>query len=270
MTKKKQETKTEVVEAQPVNVPERKVSTVKLNELDYKKISIVLGVMLLLLAAFIAFIMFSNYDDKLTKYLGYVAMGCIMLTILLFRVVQKTIGWDFVRKVMYVSKNKAKGYVMLKVHTVSGRPKYEIAKGGKWVTYEFKESGNNISKRMFYDPLAIYNDYVADVPILEGTPDDIFPTNRFTGTRVTTSPELVEKTIIDSSKSADELDKYKKYTRYALIGLGIMAVGLFFGFDLYRQSIDSCNANALALLKESSKSATVVAGSVLFKRQLKW
>lgn len=268
VNKNKQQTESVVGEVlQPVTEP----NTVEIHKFDWKKVAILCGSMLIMTLIFLYFIMFTNYEDKLTKYMGAAGMGSIALLIIMFRVVQISVGWSFVRKILWVSKNKVKGYIMLKVHTVSGRPKYEVAKGGRWITYQFEENGNKISKRMFYDPLAIYHDYGADIPILEGTPDDIFPTNRFTGTRVTTSPELVEKTIIDSSRSADELDKYKQYTKYAMYGLGIMAVGLFFGFDLYRQAIADSNAAVIEATKLCTQSATIVAGTTLtnFKRRLK-
>lgn len=257
--KKKEQVDAEVVAA-PVEP-----NTIPLESFNWKKIAVLslstLGIVLL----FLYFLMFTNYEDKLTKYLGAAAIMGIMMLGVMFKVVSSSVGWDFVRKIMAVKKNKGKGYLLLKIHTVSGRPNYEIAKGGKWITYQFDENGNNISKRAFYDPLATYNDYSADVPMLEVTPDDIFPLNRFTATRITTCPELVEKTIIDSSKSADELDRVKKYMKYMIIALGIMAGGLFFGFDLYRQAIAESNQAVIQATKMCAQSATIVAGPVIVK-----
>jgi len=244
----------------PPEIPKKESEPEKPIELPdpkWKFLAIVLSLAVILLLGLLYSLMFRNFNDKYLNYLGLAGGIGLMFGVLMIYVVMKTVGFGLIRQIMWVAKNKKKGYLMLKIHTVSGRPKREIVKGGRWLTYQFEESGVKRDKRLYYDPLAVYNDYSADIPIIEGTPDDIFPSNRFTGTRVTTSPELVEKTIIDASRSADEFDSLKKWRRYLIIGIVGFLILAYLGFDLYSQRLAACTDSVVELAKLAGQSAVI-------------
>lgn len=237
----------------------------------WKKMAGLLGVAIIGLITLLYFILYGYIgESKLQQVILYAGFGGLMLGAMLYMFINKTVGFKFLTMLVKLNKLKKKGYILLRVHTINGRPQYKIVKDSTIINYQFRENNNDTTKILLNDPLAKYYDFGCDIPIIDCTTNDILPLNRFTQTRIGASPELIGKFIVDASKSVDELESLKKWRKYLLYIMGGAAVAVFFGFDLYSQRLAAAQEDVTEMAKLCSQSATIVAGSVISNVKAKY
>ena len=61
--------------------------------------------------------------------------------VICWKLIEKTIGFGFVINLWRLNKLKKNGWIVLKIHTVSGRPVYRIVKDDKLIYYDWIENG---------------------------------------------------------------------------------------------------------------------------------
>ena len=201
---------------------------------------------------------FLKPSETVKTYAGYYfTMAAAGFGLMGFFLVKNTIGWKLAINLMKVKKLRRKGYGILKIMNLAGSPEYKIVKYSPLIPYTYVEAGINKNKLVAFDKFAITEEW--GVPIITCNPNDILPINIYNGSRITVSPELMEKNIVDNSKSAETIAQYRKYIIYGLIGIGILAGLTILGFDLYSQRLAESNQLLAACYREVPRSATILA-----------
>jgi hypothetical protein len=196
---------------------------------------------------------------ELTQILiGLTALG-LFAGLISLNLVQQTVGIKFAVQLLKAKRLKKKGYGLLKVFNIGGRPEYKTVKFAPLIRYTIKENDEDRNKLVLFNQFAKYEDFGADIPILECNPNHIAPKNYLNGASITVSPEVTEKLIVDGAKSQEEIDLLKKHRRNALIFVGILLVGIIVGFDLYSQRIADANAQ-IAQLAQTCAQGTIITG----------
>jgi hypothetical protein len=203
-------------------------------------------------------------DNKLL--IGISAFGLIgaFLGVIGFNIVKKTVGWKLGIKLFKLRKLRYKGHMLLKIFDLSGIPQYKEVKASPRITYNYIENGEKKDKVVFFNQQARYFDFNG-IPVIDCNPNDISPKNPYGHGNVVIAPEIVEKNIVDNSKSAEQIDNLKQWRKYLIIIVVILLVGGFVSFDLIANRLAEANEATIACYKEGAKTATIVAGAGLTK-----
>lgn len=198
-------------------------------------------------------------ENKVVIILGCTTLIGLFLGVIGFMLVKNTVGWNLGIKLMKMRRLRYKGFVILKVFHVSGRPQYNIVKASSRIVYIYEENGIKKKKVVFYDPYGKYEDFLG-IPIIECNPNDIQLKNTFNGSRIGAAPEIIEKNITDNSMSAAQIDTLKAQRRWILIAFGIVAGLTLLGFDLYAQRLAAANEATVACYRDAGKTAIIQSG----------
>ena len=208
-------------------------------------------------------------ENKAVLILTSTTLIGMFLGIIGFILVKQTIGWNLGVKLMKMRRLRFKGFVLLKIFDVSGRPQYRIVKASSRIVYKYKDNGEDKKKVVFYDPYGKYEDFIG-IPVIECNPNDIQLKNTFNGSRIGTAPEIIEKNIVDNSMSAQQVDSLKSQRKWILIIVSILAGVALLGFDLYAQRLADSQQAVIACYKDQGKTAIIQAGMFLMVSFKKW
>lgn len=171
--------------------------------------------------------------------------------------VKNSVGWGFISSIAAV-KRRNKFDLVLRIKSPAGKEDYLFVKQSPIIKYPYRENGKDVEKSVIYDEKAI--DYLNGCPILNVTPLDIRPIDRDTGLFVTIPGEIIEKLAVDSSRNAEEKEKYDKERRmmiYALIGMCALFI---IAISYLNQTNSELQQQLAQVTIEAVKSANVIAG----------
>lgn len=171
--------------------------------------------------------------------------------------VKNSVGWGFISSISAV-KRRNKFDLVLRIKSPAGKEDYLFVKQSPIIKYPYRENGKDVEKSVIYDEKAI--DYLNGCPILNVTPLDIRPIDRDTGLFVTIPGEIIEKLAVDSSRNAEEKEKYDKERKmmiYALIGMCALFI---IAISYLNQTNSELQQQLAQVTIEAVKSANVIAG----------
>lgn len=188
------------------------------------------------------------------------AFGSVFLIWAVYKMINATIGFKFLVTLYKARKMKNKGYGLFKEFSLAGKPIYHLVKYDDIIRYKTKVNGQDKNGMALFNPYARYEDFGANIPIVEGTYNDISLKNVFTGNRIGMNPDLADKIIVESGITPKDLDDVKKHRKWLMFLLGGIAIAGILSFDLFAQRLAEANASTAACYKELGKSATITAG----------
>lgn len=201
---------------------------------------------------------FCKPTDVAKSYVTYYfTIGACVFGFLGYVLISTTISWKTAFSIMKAKRLKKKGYGFIKIMNLSGIPEYKVVKFEPLIPYEFKENGEIKKKCVVFEKFAITEEF--GIPTITCNPNDILPINMYNGSRITISPELIEKNIVDNSKSAETIAQYKKYIMWGLIVIAILAGITFLSFDLYGQRLGDASIKLAECYKSIPKEAVILA-----------
>ncbi len=266
--KEKEVVKPEVVEEPPKLkfTEQMKFNMKELTGNPWFKAGIVMSVLVGILMFVLSAIMFRNITDSIAQQvmLGLAMLG-IFAALASWKLVEKTIGFGFVINLWRLNRLKRSGWIVLKIHTVSGRPVYRIVKDDKLIYYDWMENGDLKRKLVISQPYAKYFDFGGDYTVMECTPNDINPINRFDGSRINTTPELIEKHVVDASKTYDEIQSLRKWRKYMIWGAIGIAGAFYIMWDLNTQQLIICQDRILDIAAAQASQGIIIAGGLVKK-----
>lgn len=171
--------------------------------------------------------------------------------------VKNSVGWNFISSIAAV-KRRNKFDLVLRIKSPAGKEDYLFVKQSPIIKYPYRENGKDVEKSVIYDEKAI--DYLNGCPVLNVTPLDIRPIDRDTGLFVTIPGEIIEKLAVDSSRNAEEKEKYDKERKmmiYALIGMCALFI---IAISYLNQTNSELQQQLAQVTIEAVKSANVIAG----------
>lgn len=195
--------------------------------------------------------------DKYMQVLIGLSLIGLFIGAICLNLIKKTVGLNFAIKLFKLNKLKKKGYGLLKEFTLAGRPQYHIVKFSEIIKFKTKQNGEDKQGLILYNPYAKYEDFGGNIPIIEGTINDISPKNFLTGNRIGINPDLIDKIVVESGISQKDLEEVKKHRRWLMyLMIGVAVAGIL-SFDLFAQRLSEANAETIACYKEVGKSVTV-------------
>lgn len=196
------------------------------------------------------------YYDYGIKILGVASfMGCLYLLSL----VKKSVGWSFARALSKakMSALKNKSVIILRIRDLAGAEVYETKEVSELITYSFKQNGKMLDKVVIYNERAVtmWN----GIKILNVSPSSVLPIDRDTGLYVNVNPELTNKIVTDSGKTAESEKSHKELLKnfiwFGALVLVATVVAISFMYDANIDTVEELKACYAA----GKTSATIIA-----------
>lgn len=215
----------------------------------------------IVLVIFIYLMLYKELQDIQFFFILLILLAlALMFAVICVSLIMRTVGFRFAILLNRLNRLKKKGFLLLKIFKINGRPEYRLVQGDDIILYDVKENGITRIKLVINDTYAKYNDFGGDFPVIEANPNNILAKNPYSGSRISTTPDLVEKFITDSSKSAEEIDRLKAWKKYLLVILAGGVIAAFLLFDLYSQRIADANLQIAELARTCAASVTLTPG----------
>ena len=173
-----------------------------------------------------------------------------------YNYVNRTIGWNIVNSMAQVKNNRTEKDLMLRIKTPSGKESYLPVKQSPKIDYQYKEESKDYKKTVLYDMKA--QTYLNGVPILDVSPYDIRPINRYTGLYVNIDPNVTTKLITDSTKNPEKDKEKEKLVKYMLIGGAIIIVGFIVAISYMNTSNTELVGKLAVCYADMGRSVTVI------------
>jgi hypothetical protein len=194
------------------------------------------------------------------QYAGFMICGFSLLGFMyLAGLIKKSVGFDFVKALSKAKMAglKNKSVIVLRIRDLSGNELYQTHEVSEVIIYKFKQNSEFLEKVVIYNERAVtmWN----GIKILNVSPASVLPIDRDTGLYVNINPELTNKIITDSGKTAQsdkdtkELMKTGLYLGAILLLATIVAISYF-----YDNQVDLMG-KLEACYKVGSSVATIVA-----------
>jgi len=194
------------------------------------------------------------------KYGTFVIGGVsFMISFYLIGLINKSVGFSFIKalakaKVMGL---KNQSVIVLRIRDLSGTEIYDVKDVSEFIKYKFKQNGKQLEKAVIYNERAItlWN----GIKILNVSPSSILPIDRDTGLYVNINPELTNKIVTDSGKTAESEKSNKELMKQFLWLAAIVIVGTIIAISyMYDANIDTVD-QLKACYAAGQTSATIIA-----------
>ena len=175
--------------------------------------------------------------------------------------VKKAVGFDFLNAMhkakMAAIKNKP--VAVLRIRDLAGNESYQTVEVSEYMKYKYQQNGKPVEKAVIYDERAvtIWN----GVKVLNVSPVSIFPIDRNTGLYVNINPELTNKVVTDSGKTA-ETEKGNKEMMKQLFWIAAICIGgTILAISYFSENQSACYETLGRVYETAKTSATIVANS---------
>lgn len=194
------------------------------------------------------------------QYSAFMIAGMSVLGFMyLAGLIKKSVGFDFVKSLSKAKMASLKNVsvIVLRIRDLAGNEVYQTHEVTELIKYKYKQNGTNLEKCVIYNERAVtlWN----GIKILNVSPSSVLPIDRDTGLHVNVNPELTNKIVTDSGKTAESDKSSKDLMKQFIWAIAIILIATIVAISYMNQNQNDIMQDLKACYATGKTAATIIA-----------